>query len=204
VYAHNIHQLSFCFSAECVEWFFGQVEGSFIFLYWAGVVASGVGTFGAIILALLTYAETQKMNNLSKHVAEYERFSSYVGGVAGRFGLISEQSIDAMVWYNLIFSAPKSGDFNISAEYIQLIYDINNQVSNSDEQYLTAGGRFKYKDHQYKISALLKRLGILIEPGPRSDFGFAEADILRLVNRVNQFFAAECFAQIEIKMPKYI
>ena len=103
--------------------------------------------------------------------------------------------VEALKWYNFIYSESVSGRFNISPEYCDFISRINIQINESNRRYTststTPGDNYRYKDHQKKIIPLFEEVGIYLEGLPRIDFNEVEIQALDLIDTVNKSFCRD-------------
>lgn len=203
VLEENLYSRDLCFSSDCVSYFFEVTEGSFVFLELAGRVVVGGGTLLVVMIGLLTYQSNKMATNVSNNIAQYNHFSDYIEKVVLRYNRVSLKSIDTLKWYRLIYSDPSVNDFTVSESYSSLIKEINTLLRESDELYAAGGGRYKYKDHQFKVIEVFGKIGISMESGPRIDFLEVEKEIIELVNGVNGLFCSKGSAVNELIDTEY-
>ncbi|MGP9510920.1 retron Ec48 family effector membrane protein, partial [Halomonas sp. AOP43-D1-39] len=145
-----------------------------------------LGTFG---VACKTYANNKNANAFSSHISYLSLFQNYVGFEISKRISVDRNSADVLNWYNVIFPSSNVGDLRVSSNYITILREIDDCIKKSNEEFVgPAYKHFDYNVHQRRIIEILKRIGIELEPLPRSNFWSVEEEVLSLIEVVNASF----------------
>ena len=178
-----------CVDNVCVKKFFEIYDQSFLILASTLSLLVGLATIGGIIVALMSYLNSESATALSNHISHFTIFQNYIATEVSKRNRISLSSIDTFVWYNLVFSNSRLGKTSISDGYCKLIIELNEEIFFSNEQARTAAqGSFRYMPHQKRIIAALDRMGIGLGHQPRNEFYEIEDQIFSLVSSLNKSF----------------
>ncbi|WP_405123926.1 retron Ec48 family effector membrane protein [Pseudomonas sp. M20] len=188
-----------CFNNECIKKFLEVFDQSFLILSATLSLLVGVTTIGGIIVALMSYLNSANATALTNHISHFSIFQNYVVAEVSKRNRISQTSVDAFVWYNLIFSESRTGRMSVSDSYCGLVSALNAEIFISNEQARTAAqGSFRYMSHQKRIIDSLCSLGIVLSHQPRNEFYEIEDQIFALISSLNKSF---CYSE---KVPKLL
>jgi hypothetical protein len=188
-----------CFNNGCVKKFLEVFDQSFLILSATLSLLVGGTTIGGIIVALMSYLNSANATALTNHISHFSIFQNFVAAEISKRNRISQTSVDAFVWYNLIFSESRTGRMSISDDYCSLISALNAEIFLSNEQARTAAqGSFRYMSHQKRIIDSLGSLGVLLNHQPRNEFYEIEDQVFALISSLNKSF---CYSD---KVPKLL
>lgn len=189
VYKKGLLDLPICLDSDCVGYFLNEIESAVTLAGATMGVMVSVATVGGIVVALLSYLNSSNTSALSNHIAHFSIFHNYVGGEIEKLSMVSPGSVDILSLYNFIFHKSRSGKTDVAASYIDIVNDINAEITASNgKAEFSEDGSFRYKDHQNRIICVLKKLGIKMAYLPRNDFYEAEGQVFLLIERINQSF----------------
>lgn len=181
--------LEFCIRSECLLNFYDYHKGSFDFFTKSISVISSIVTAVGIFVAVLTFINTKDSNALNNHISHLKLFTDYVESEVGNRDCLKISSFDSLSWYNLMFKESFAGSMIVSDEYLNKIYDINEQIRVTNEKSTKASnGPFRYTEHQARIIKVLKPLGIKLESSPKNDFMIIEQQVFSLIDVINGTF----------------
>lgn len=148
-----------------------------------------IATAGGIVVALLSYFSSVGNAALANHISHYSTFQSYLNSEISKRNRISPASIDTFLWYNLIFPESKDGRMLVSQEYKKFLHELNDALTLSNNQVAKVTEEsFRYKPHQERVQAHLRKAGIEISLQPRIEFYEIEGQVFSLIACVNKAF----------------
>lgn len=188
----GLGELSFCLSSSCIEYWSSVNEYPIAILSLTGSIVIGLVTISGIIIALLSYQSSVRSSSIANHLSHISLFSSYVHAETLRRIKISKSTVEAMKWYNLIYSSSINGGLDISPAYAGFLTRLSAQISASNRTYSSNenkdGSIYRYKDHQQAMILLLSEVGFYLERLPRIDFNEVEDQVIDLIRTVNTSF----------------
>ena len=164
-----------------------------------------VATIGGIFIAVKSYYSNQYSSSISNHIANTKTFADFVKNEASKCPLVSNDSISPFLWYNEIFPNSKSGNLEVSGDYLASIRAINKVINNSNTVYMSSDKPdFSYQKHQTQMIAALNRVGFQVARLSRNNFYACESEVLGLIQLTNIEFCGikECAYMFEDR--KYI
>ncbi|WP_052750309.1 retron Ec48 family effector membrane protein [Arsukibacterium sp. MJ3] len=188
---YQVRGVGFCLKPGCLNSFLMFHEEAIMLASWSLSFLVSFSTIGAIIVALLSYINSVSSTALGTHIAHYKVFQEYLSFELEKNSKLSLSSINALQWYNLIFSKSRLGSTTVSEEYKKKVESINKLIAESNSKADSAhNGSFSYKDHQGKMITALASFGVRIERAPRNDFQSVENDIFKLIDSINLEFCS--------------
>ncbi|UFQ99544.1 retron Ec48 family effector membrane protein [Pseudomonas wenzhouensis] len=109
-----------------------------------GGAVIGLVTISGIIIALLSYQSSVRSSAISNHLSHISLFSNYVHAETLRRTKISRFTIEALKWYNLIYSDSINGSLDISSTYADFITRLSAQISSSSKIYSSKEKKWKH------------------------------------------------------------
>ena len=202
IFSQELWLRDFCFQSDCVGRFIELTQESYVFVYWSGVISSGIFALVSISLLFHSYISNMKSQNIANNISQYKHFMGYVESLVGRYDQISTESISALDWYRNLYRSPADGDFRISKKYIKKVKDLDELVCRSNAEFV-AGGDYRFRAHQHELIQLVGRLGMEIHPGPRTEFFESERQLVSLINDVHIMFVPPEYDLRPISEAKY-
>lgn len=196
-FTEGIKNKDLCFSNSCFEnlySYYGVSFKIFILSLKASIGLFALGTFG---IACKTYANNKNANAFSSHISYLSLFQHYVDfEISKRVG-VSRESVDILHWYNVICPSSNVGDLKISRDYFCILKEVEGCIIKSNDEFEgPVKKHFDYHVHQRRIIEVLKKIGIELEPLPRTNFWAVETEVLSLIEVVNaSFFKLEDFSK---------
>lgn len=189
---YSSSEIPLCFSSGCVANFVETQKETVLILSGTFSVLVSISTIGAIIVALMTYVSTMKTSALTNHISHLKTFQDYVTAEIEKLPSVSKTSVNALVWYNIIYDRSRAGDIEISKSYVAKIGAIDKEISMSNAYYTDIREpAFSYIDHQTSLIDVLSKIGITAGRDTRASFFESEEQIFSLIDNVNKEFCGE-------------
>lgn len=189
---YSSRDLSVCFSSGCFANFFVTQKETVLILSGTFSVLVSISTIGAIIVALMTYVGTMKTSALTNHISHLKTFQDYVTGEIEKLPSVSKTSVNALVWYNIIYESSRSGEMKISESYDVKMSNIGKEILISNKYYTDIHEpTFNYTVHQTSLKEVLSKIGITVCRDTRASFFESEEQIFSLIDNVNKEFCGE-------------
>jgi hypothetical protein len=192
IVSSDFQNFSFCFTNHCINNTLTAFSGAIKFMAGLVFILTSIATVGGIFIALMGYINNHETSTLNNHISHFTIFKDYINIEVMKRDRLDVSVLDIFRWYNLIFINSRLGSMVISDRYIDIIKEINIEITTSNIQSQKATeGSFYYRKHQYRMIEVVKSLGIVLEIYPRNDFYEVEGQLLALISSINNEFCSD-------------
>lgn len=182
----------FCLASACIEYTATFFSGSIQIVAFFSKLAVWIATVGGIVVALLNYINSTSATAFGNHVSHSKIFYDYLSAEIVKRERIRPVNVDIYRMYALAFNSSRLGVMRVSDEYRACIEEISDVISASNTR-MSAGSiqGFQFKDHQHRLIAALRKVGVSLTTQPRVDFFEVEEEVFGLLDAINHVFCAE-------------
>lgn len=179
---------NFCVQLPCLDNF---VEAFRIQLDLLGV-GGRLATLVALVLgpyaALKGYLSTASAEAFGNHIAHLNFFESFVRAELDKRDRIAPNAVDIYSLYRLMFPEADGRAIHASPEFLRRVAALCQVIENSNRQFSTVEGKFKFNLHRDATRQALRDLYVTQHNSPRIDFLEAEDQLLDFLCMLSRIF----------------
>jgi len=192
-----------CFEKKCIQDFIDTFYISYSIFKTFFEFGIGAVTVLGIYFAVKNYFLNSDATKMYNHIEYLKLFDVFLINEVEKLDLISSKSINVFKLYNSINPNSKNGSLNDFKEYELIIWEINNEIYDSNKDIFDFGEYdFKYRNHQERLIKILSKIGVNLSKEKRLEFYIIERQVFCLINIVNKEFLGDCLL-IDIEAIKY-
>jgi hypothetical protein len=189
VLTKEVYSRPICFSNACATTFTDLFSLPIKMVIDAFSLIVFIITIGGFTLALETYRLSLNTSSFANNISNYQVFHAFVTYELANRERISNNSLNIFMYYNSLYNSPRTGDFTISKDHLNILDEIESIIVNGNNKSQHAyGGEFRYTEHQDNMIKTLKKFGFDIEFLPRQSFFELEEQVMSLISTISTEF----------------
>ncbi|EPK8020286.1 retron Ec48 family effector membrane protein [Providencia rettgeri] len=140
-------------------------------------------------IALDTYQLNAKNTVITNHISHFGMFKDYVNTEINKRDMLKSDKINIFCLYNLMFPKSRSGELNISQDYIEFMSGVEGIINSANNCITSTAGKYNYKVHQRNLIDKFSEAGITLNNGPKNTFISLENEIFGFIDNINSAFS---------------
>ncbi|MDQ9091256.1 retron Ec48 family effector membrane protein [Pseudoalteromonas haloplanktis] len=183
---------SFCITEKCISVISENFKNTLTFANSVITVSLSAFTVLGIFIAAMSYKLSVSSSLINNHINNFNLFSNFITNHIDSSNYLSVKNIDIYLLYDSIYPKSREGQFGCYESYFNFINQIRNYLLKASNSY-KSGKRinpteFKYGEHQDKLIAFFKEIGINLEKQHKNDFYLVEAELFSFLDNITLAF----------------